>query len=397
VEHKIMTREWRIYAGLITLSLGMTCGTHVAQAHDFRSDELNNLPDLVESPQPEEPAGGGSVADNLALRGVIDQYKLWEVNQPLTVCFFGGGPEAREFIAETSRAWDDNASISFDFGQPPGHRDCDPSRPSHIRIAFENDGNWSYIGTDSVRVRLDRPSLNLGILAERPFSLVNKDRLRGTILHELGHALALLHEHQSPEANCESEMRWEVVYADLEGPPNNWDRATVDRNLRQLVRSPRLRTTAYDRGSNLHYSLPARWFIHGINSSCWGARNDDLSETDVQTIRSAYPETLAEQAAYIAQLDAQTMTTVAALKIPQDKQAALLEEIRNALSGNEALKAAGVTSNFLDASVKVKSTVDQSQHNTTVDTQRIQQRTEEKCSPAIAGVGGNVTTDAKCP
>ncbi len=45
----------------------------------------------------------------------------------------------------------------------------------------------------------------------------------GIILHEFGHALGILHEHQSPVANCVNEYNWEFIVKYLSGPPNNWD------------------------------------------------------------------------------------------------------------------------------------------------------------------------------
>jgi hypothetical protein len=82
-------------------------------------------------------------------------------------------------------------------------------------------------------------------------------------------------------------------------PPNSWNHEKVDQNMRAWVRSPRLRISEYDRQSIMHYSLPANWFIHGTQDSCWVARNDILSETDVETIKQAYPATVQEQADYL--------------------------------------------------------------------------------------------------
>jgi len=47
-------------------------------------------------------------------------------------------------------------------------------------------GSWSYIGTDATKLPLESFTMNLGSV-DRP-----------TVLHEFGHALGLIHEHQSP-------------------------------------------------------------------------------------------------------------------------------------------------------------------------------------------------------
>jgi hypothetical protein len=49
------------------------------------------------------------------------------------------------------------------------------------------------------------------------------------VLHEFGHALGLIHEHQNPVGG----IQWNkpAVYADLGGPPNFWGKATVDNNM----------------------------------------------------------------------------------------------------------------------------------------------------------------------
>ena len=47
-------------------------------------------------------------------------------------------------------------------------------------------GSWSYLGTDATRVPKESFTMNLGFVD------------RSTVLHEFGHSLGLIHEHQSP-------------------------------------------------------------------------------------------------------------------------------------------------------------------------------------------------------
>lgn len=62
-----------------------------------------------------------------------------------------------------------------------------------LMVLFIPGGSWSYIGTDASRIPLESFSMNLGFV-DRP-----------TVLHEFGHALGLIHEHQSP---FEGGFKW---------------------------------------------------------------------------------------------------------------------------------------------------------------------------------------------
>ena len=47
-------------------------------------------------------------------------------------------------------------------------------------------GSWSYIGADAATIPKESFTMNLGFVD------------RSTVLHEFGHSLGLIHEHQSP-------------------------------------------------------------------------------------------------------------------------------------------------------------------------------------------------------
>ena len=55
------------------------------------------------------------------------------------------------------------------------------------------------------------------------------DELQRVVLHEFGHALGLIHEHQNPQGGI--DWNEPAVIADLSGPPNNWDEATIRHNV----------------------------------------------------------------------------------------------------------------------------------------------------------------------
>lgn len=297
---------------LLTLACS-SFGFSAVGAHDFLPDAPDDFKDSLPP----------DVTTDLPLQGVplgvansvIDTYKLWDAGDTLNVCFQGGTTEVRAFFVQESKIWDDAASINFDFGAAPAYRTCQTADNSHIRVAFANNGNWSYVGTDALSIDKTKPTLNV----VAPANLQPASRqFGGTILHELGHALALLHEHQSPESNCSEQFNWDMIYTSLGAPPNGWDKQKVDQNLRPLVESPRYRTTAYDRKSIMHYSLPREWFLSS-SAGCIVPRNDKPSATDMTTIAESYPATTTQQDLYFERLDQNAADVLRSLNLSPDQ------------------------------------------------------------------------------
>jgi hypothetical protein len=103
------------------------------------------------------------------------------------------------------------------------------------------------------------------------------------VLHEFGHALGCIHEHQHPEAGIPWDT--EAVYARYSGPPNNWTRQQIDINLLDKYARDQTQFSQFDPESIMLYSIP-----NALTSGDWSVGwNTDLSETDVQFIGTVYP------------------------------------------------------------------------------------------------------------
>ncbi|KDR68121.1 hypothetical protein GALMADRAFT_17169, partial [Galerina marginata CBS 339.88] len=101
-----------------------------------------------------------------------------------------GTPDQRTKVETTIKEWERYSHVSF-------IRIADTAAAT-MRISFvPADGNWSRIGGQhEAFVGGDEQTMNLGGL--KPEGASADDYERHVILHEFGHSLGLLHEHQSP-------------------------------------------------------------------------------------------------------------------------------------------------------------------------------------------------------
>lgn len=194
----------------------------------------------------------------------------WPVGSLITVRFLEGDAGLCQRVRAVAEEWTDLANLTFDFRT---------SGPTDIRIAFmAGRGSWSYLGTMCQSIREPEPTMNFGWLT--PTS--SEDELRRVVLHEFGHALGLIHEHQNPKGGGIVWNR-DAVIADLSGPPNNWNEATIEENMFKKYEG--VVGTNVDSRSIMMYPIPLAWTLDGTSADL----NSELSETDKTFIVDNYP------------------------------------------------------------------------------------------------------------
>ena len=181
-------------------------------------------------PPPPPPGVPEDVELILPLDAVGHVNKIWRKND-LSVFFMQRHPQEGEILAWAG-VWSQHCAIQF-------HRVFDAQK-SDIRIDFKNSGSWSYIGTDSMYIPKESQTMNLGHID------------RAGVLHEFGHALGLIHEHQSP---FEGGFEWnrDAVIKSMMGPPNYWDLDRIENNFFKRYKRSDLDGTKYDPKSIMHY------------------------------------------------------------------------------------------------------------------------------------------------
>jgi len=189
-----------------------------------------------------------------SVRAISPRHKQWPNGKTITVAFKGGTSEQQDMVRQFAPEWCEHANLVFDFVS---------GAAATIRVSFEaGDGAWSYVGTDNLEVPVDAATLNLGW------------QDKSVILHEFGHMIGLAHEHQNPAGGI--EWNEAAVIADLSGPPNFWDEATIRHNVLDKYAMDQILGTDFDRDSIMLYAFPGSWTLGGQGTDF----NDDLSARD---------------------------------------------------------------------------------------------------------------------
>lgn len=229
------------------------------------------------------------IPKNNAMRAAFVKSKLWPNNTTIKIKFLGDPVNIRrtKYSPQMNRVVDplqmvvDNMTITsaiqkivnerynfmgikFEFVNVKSNAD--------IKIGFDGKGGaWSYIGTDARFTGQTTASMNFGW-----FDVA-------TVIHEFGHALGMIHEHQNPfgkpiDWNVDKVYKWAAE-------TQRWSKETTFGNILSKYNTNLLNGSDFDKESVMLYFFPSEL----TNDNRGTQQNFKLSKTDIDWLLKNYP------------------------------------------------------------------------------------------------------------
>lgn len=204
----------------------------------------------------------------------------WVNGTELTYHFLAGvnwdWPEAQKLVVRQAFAAWKGLGIGLTF------REVDNPGKATMRIGFlQGDGSWSQVGTELLHnAEPDGRNMNYGWDLTDAWGWA-------TALHEVGHAMGLSHEHQTPKAGLSwNEEAVYQHYLDSDG----WSRDDTYYNIIRKLADADVEGSNWDPTSIMHYPFkrgliasPQYYRDHGT------PENTNLSANDIAWVRYWFP------------------------------------------------------------------------------------------------------------
>lgn len=196
----------------------------------------------------------------------------WKIGETIRIKFLNSNPKLEILVKKATTEWMTYANVKFRYVE-----DDD----AEIRIEFATDNSyWSQIGT--LCKTITDPSQATMHLGFSDLS-IGDDVIYGTILHEFGHALGCIHEHQQTNATINWDKQKVFDYYAKVG----WDEAKTNYNILNKFPNEALSNSDYDQDSIMHYFFPSELTVDGKGSKM----NFALSQKDKDFMKFCYPYT----------------------------------------------------------------------------------------------------------
>jgi hypothetical protein len=209
-------------------------------------------------------------------RMAVINLKRWSPGSIVRCRFLDGSPKMRRQVKALAHQWEKYANVKFKFVA---------SGQADIRISFYADsGSWSAVGRDALNQQyfpLHQPTMNYGWLRDD----TDGQEYSRVVLHEFGHALGCIHEHQSPKF----DRLWDVqkVMHYFQGPPNYWSPDDIRHNVLDKYSPKGISATQFDSKSIMLYAFDGALFSDGRGPT---NSNTIVSQSDITMIKSMYKQ-----------------------------------------------------------------------------------------------------------
>ena len=190
----------------------------------------------------------------------------------LTVAFVGNvDPQFQQKVKNNISDWTPFAGIQFDLV---------PHLPADIRIELVDDGqNWSQYGTDATKVDPNQATVHFGTINQYSAD----DEIYRVAVHEFGHALGALHEHQSPTA---AGIDWNTAIVNDYYHKLGWTDAMIQANIYATFPPDAAYCTRFDPSSIMIYDFPANFTTNQLTVK----PNFVLSALDKSGMKTLYDQ-----------------------------------------------------------------------------------------------------------
>lgn len=209
---------------------------------------------------------------NVASFGFVLNDATWGKGAKLKVHFMNGSLAIKEQVETFAKLWSEPAEIDFEFGVPRAASD--------VRVTFTQAGFYSRLGMEARQ--FPKETMSLGFRGDEP-----EAEVRRLVLHEFGHAIGFMHEHQHPEAGIDwDEAGALAFYRPLLPPMSDAD---IMAQLRAVpANSFRYKFFRFDPDSIMMYYIPRQAVKPGMYRPEYGKNNNQLSEADAVVAASVY-------------------------------------------------------------------------------------------------------------
>ena len=220
-----------------------------------------------ESAIAENPANAGTTTPGSRRKRSVGSFnKLWKPGRTLRISFIHNVKDWRkQAIFKAACKWLPYTNLNFELVD-------NKTEDAEIKILSYGQENHSLIGTDALTCSDYSMALGVNTASE------NFEQI---VLHEFGHALGLVHEHQHPDA----DIPWDIPKVYAYYAALGVEEATVDDSVFNKLEDSNLRKLPYDCHSIMHYPIPKE-----LTLGDWEVgHNAEISEKDKAFMRLAYP------------------------------------------------------------------------------------------------------------